>query len=231
LIRPLIKAIQTFNARIVVGQFLGTSRPRPDPECWIENIRLIRQTGRVNLTKFLILPLIAALCAGCERAATTSTNASADGSGGANAATNAASGNYFVPTGPQPKLQTMKLYLGAETLDAEMALTPEQQATGLMYRTNITDETAMLFVLPVPERASFWMTNCPMSESAAYIGPDGVIEETHHFEKNDNVPVVATHDDVCYVLEVNDGWYARHNINTGAVIRTERGSLADTFRK
>jgi hypothetical protein len=125
----------------------------------------------------------------------------------------------------------MKIYLGPETLDAELALTPIQQATGLMYRTNITDETAMLFVLPEPMRASFWMTNCPMSESAAYIGPDGVIEEIHHFEKNDNVPVVATNDNISYVLEVNDGWYARHNIKTGMDIRTERGSLADTFRK
>ena len=125
----------------------------------------------------------------------------------------------------------MKIYLGAETLDAELALTPMQQATGLMYRTNITDETAMLFVLPSLQRASFWMTNCPMSENAAYIGPDGVIEEIHHFEKNDSTPVVATNDNVYYVLEVNDGWFARHNINIGTVINTEHGSLAETFRK
>ena len=177
----------------------------------------------MKLTKFLILPLLAVLCAagaGCQKSPATT---SAD-------STNAAE-SYWMPTGPQPKLQTMKIYLGPETLDAELALTPEQQATGLMYRTNITDETAMLFVLPAPERASFWMTNCPVSENAAYIGPDGVIEEIHHFEKNDNVPVVATNDNIYYVLEVNDTWFARHNIKTGMVITTERGSLANTFRK
>ena len=125
----------------------------------------------------------------------------------------------------------MKIYLGSETLNAELALTPAQQATGLMYRTNINEETAMLFVLPDQQRASFWMTNCPMSESAAYISPDGVIEEIHHLEKNDNIPVVASNDNIYYVLEVNDGWYDRHNIKTGMVITTEHGSLADTFRK
>jgi uncharacterized membrane protein (UPF0127 family) len=125
----------------------------------------------------------------------------------------------------------MPIYLGAQTLDAELALTPEQEETGLMYRTNITDDTAMLFVLPAPERASFWMTNCPISLSAAYIGPDGTIEEVRHLEKNDCVPVVATNDNIQYVLEVNDGWFARHNINAGTVIRTEHGSLPETFRR
>lgn len=186
-----------------------------------ENAGAILQTGGVKLIKLLILPLIAGLFTGCEKMATKPVDDTAATS----------STNLFMPTGPQPKLQTMKIYLGAETMDAELALTPEQQATGLMYRTNITDETAMLFVLPVPEYASFWMTNCPMSESAAYIGPDGVIEEIHHFEKNDNIPVVATNGNIYYVLEVNDGWFARHNINTGTVIRTERGSLQETFRR
>ena len=172
------------------------------------------------MTKILILPLVAALWAGCEKPTTKSAND-----------TDTAQAVYSLPTGPQPKLQTMKIYLGPETLDAELALTVKQEETGLMYRTNITDETAMLFVLPAPQRASFWMTNCPMSENAAYIGPDGVIEEIHHLEKNDNVPVVATNDNIYYVLEVNDTWFPRHNIHTGMVITTEHGSLADTFRK
>ena len=53
--------------------------------------------------------------------------------------------------------------------------------------------------------------------------------EIHHLEKNDNVPVVATNDNILYVLEVNDGWFARHNISPGAVIRTDKGSLQETF--
>ncbi len=186
-----------------------------------ENSRALLQNGRVKFTKTLVLPVIVAvtvaLSAGCQKSAT---KASGD--------TNA---DYSLPAGPQGRLQTLKIYLGPETLDAELALTSEQEETGLMYRTNITDETAMIFVLPEPERASFWMTNCPMSLSAAYIGPDGVIEEIHHLEKNDNVPVFATNNNIQYVLEVNDGWFARHNINPGMLIRTERGALGDTFRK
>jgi uncharacterized membrane protein (UPF0127 family) len=134
-----------------------------------------------------------------------------------------------LPKQAQPKLPTMKIYLGAETLDAELALTPIQEETGMMFRTNIQDADAMLFDLHVPQRASFWMKNCPESISAAYISPDGMIQEIHHLEKNDTRPVQAQTDNIRFVLETSDGWFMRHNVSTGAVIRTEKGSLAETF--
>lgn len=123
----------------------------------------------------------------------------------------------------------MKIYLGAETLEAELALTDQQIQTGVMFRTNIQETDAMLFVLPYPTRANFWMKNCPESISAAYITPDGTIQEIHHLEKNDTNGVVAARDDIRFVLETQDGWFARHHIATGTVIITEKGSLSETF--
>ena len=123
----------------------------------------------------------------------------------------------------------MKIYLGAEILDAELALNDQERMTGMMFRTNIQETDAMLFVLPEPQRASFWMKNCPESISAAYITPDGTIQEIHHLEKNDTNGVVAARDDIQFVLETKDGWFTRHNINPGTVIRTEKGSLQETF--
>lgn len=123
----------------------------------------------------------------------------------------------------------MKLFVGAEILNAELALTPQQEMTGMMYRTNIQDTDSMLFVLPQPMRASFWMYHCPESISAAYISPDGVIQEIHHLEKNNTNAVLAATENIQFVLETSDGWFGRHNVNIGMVIRTEKGSLADTF--
>jgi len=179
----------------------------------IENSGGIRQFVGVKLTRIFSLFLVAALLAGCEKSETAAPPPS----------------DNSLPTQAQPKLPTMKIYLGAETLDAELALTPREQQTGMMFRTNVTDSDAMLFVFSRPFQASFWMKNCPHSLSAAYIGPDGVIEEIHHLEKNDNVPVVATNDNILFVLEVNDGWFQRRHISTGTVIRTEKGSLQETF--
>jgi hypothetical protein len=175
---------------------------------------------RLKPAAAFILVLFAAIAVGCQK---TESGVPADKS------TNGISSVEQIPAQAQPKLPTVKIYLGPETLDAEMAVTREQEATGLMYRTNITDDTAMLFDLHRPMQASFWMTNCPISLSCAYISPDGVIEEIRHLEKNDNVPVVATNDNILFVLEVNDGWFTRHNISTGMLIRSERGTLMQTF--
>lgn len=133
------------------------------------------------------------------------------------------------PTEAQPKLPTMKIYLGPEVLDAELALTPWQMEVGMMFRTNIQDSDSMLFVLPVPQRADFWMKNCPESISAAYITVDGKIAEIHHLEKEDTNSVFSVTDNIQFVLETSDGWFARHHIPVGTVITTEKGSLAQTF--
>ena len=181
----------------------------------VENSGGIRQFVGVKLSGIFLSFLVAALLTGCERTEPAAPP-SADDS---------------LPTQAQPRLPVMKIYLGAETLDVELATTAREQMTGMMFRTNVTDTDAMLFVLPQAMHApdGFWMTNCPVSLSAAYISPDGVIQEIHHLEKNDANPVVATSDNIQYVLEVNNGWFQRHNIGTGTVIQTEKGSLAETF--
>ena len=161
-----------------------------------------------------MLLLAASLLAGCKKPGAVAPTPSVD---------------ELLPKQAQPKLPTIKIYLGAETLDAEMALTPEQERTGMMFRTNILDTDAMIFVLPYTQRADFWMMHCPESISAAYINPDGVIQEIHHLEKNDTNGVVAATNNIRFVLETSDGWFARHHVNTGMVIRTDKGSLAETF--
>ncbi|MBL9174096.1 MAG: DUF192 domain-containing protein, partial [Verrucomicrobiales bacterium] len=46
----------------------------------------------------------------------------------------------------QPKLATVKLWIGSKEIDAEMCLTLTQVATGLMFRPGITNDESMLFV-------------------------------------------------------------------------------------
>ncbi len=182
----------------------------------IDNRPCIRQIDRVKIFNLFALALIVALFSGCNKpdASTTLNTLTVDD---------------LLPKHAQSKLPTMKIYLGAEVLDAELALSQEQEMTGMMFRTNIQETDAMLFVLPLPQRANFWMKNCPESISAAYITTDGVIQEIHHLEQNDTNGVVAARDDIRFVLETKEGWFTRHNIPTGTVIQSEKGSLADTF--
>jgi uncharacterized membrane protein (UPF0127 family) len=182
----------------------------------IEKRAVIRQIGGVKILNLFALSLAIAL-AGCSKPDPSTT------------LNPPPSLDDLLPTHAQPKLPTMKIYLGAETFDAELALTDEEEMTGMMFRTNIQETDAMLFVLPQPQRANFWMKNCPESISAAYITPDGIIREIHHLEKNDTNGVVAARDDIQFVLETKEGWFTRHHIATGTVIQSEKGSLAETF--
>jgi uncharacterized protein len=168
----------------------------------------------VKFARYWVLILAVVLAAGCKKAEPTAAQLD--------------SGNQL-PAQAQPKLPTLKIYLGAETLDAELAITAREEMTGMMFRTNVTDESAMLFVFPYPQPANFWMKNCPHSLSAAYIGPDGVIQEIHHLEKYDTNTISSASARIGYVLEVNDGWFQRHNVTTGMLVRTELGSLQQTF--
>ena len=175
----------------------------------------LRQITAVRRAILLTALLAAGLLAGCSKP---------DSSPAPDAAP-----PYNGPTHAQPRLRTMKLYLGPETFDAELALTPQEIETGMMFRTNIPETDAMLFNLRVPQRADFWMKNCPESISAAFITADGVIQEIHHLEKNDTNSVFAGRDDIVFVLETKDGWFARHNIGVGTAIQSEKGPLADVF--
>ena len=134
------------------------------------------------------------------------------------------------PTHAQPKLPTMKIYVGTEPLMAELASTPEQLHTGMMYRTNRLDEDAgMLFPLPYTQQASFWMKHCPVPLSAAYIDPEGIIQEIHVLKANDTNSVVAASANIRFVLECSEGWFERHHIKPGVAVATERGPLMQTF--
>lgn len=134
-----------------------------------------------------------------------------------------------LPTAAQPKLPTMKLWLGAEEMAAELAQTAVQQRTGMMFRTNLAENAGMLFILPMPQRASFWMKNCPLPLSAAYVDQDGVILEIHDLQPHNTNLVVAASDRVQFVLETSQGWFNRHHVATGMVMRAEHGTLKDTF--
>jgi uncharacterized membrane protein (UPF0127 family) len=129
----------------------------------------------------------------------------------------------------QPKLRTMKLWVGTEEITAELALTATQIATGMMFRETMAEDEGMLFVFGTPHRTSFYMKNTKIPLSGAYIDTNGVIAEIVNLKPLDETPVEAASDNIQYVLEVNQGWFQRHNIGAGTVIRSERGSLPDTF--
>lgn len=140
-----------------------------------------------------------------------------------------ASAEPAIPTKAQPKLPTIKLYIGPKEVEAEIAITDEQLQTGMMFRQEMAEDSGMLFVFPIPHRASFWMKNCDLPLAVAYIDPTSVIEEIHEMQAHNTNSVRASTDNVQFVLEMNKGWFQKNGIQPGAAIRTPRGTLKETF--
>jgi uncharacterized membrane protein (UPF0127 family) len=182
---------------------------------------------RVKLLKPIIclgFAILAVVIAGCDK------TQSAPANGTPPPATNAQSAfEAQLPKQAQPKLPTIKVWVGAEELVTEMCLTSVQQMTGMMWRTNLAENEAMIFVHPAPRQAGYWMKNCFVPLSIAYLDTAGVILEIHDMQPHDTNSVVSAATDVRFALETRQGWFQRHKISPGAVVRTERGSLAETF--
>lgn len=130
---------------------------------------------------------------------------------------------------PQPRLPTVKLWLGAQELVTEVARQPKEVETGMMWRTSMAENEGMLFVFAQPHRASFWMKNTLVPLSCAYIDEHGVILEIHDMQPRNLKPIVASTDKVQFVLEVKQGWFVRNKVGVDTVVRTDRGSLAEAF--
>ena len=64
---------------------------------------------------------------------------------------------------------------GTHEFRTELAATPEQQAQGMMYRTGMGPDEAMLFPSAEPTARAFWMKNTPIPLDIIFIGLDGRI--------------------------------------------------------
>jgi uncharacterized membrane protein (UPF0127 family) len=168
-----------------------------------------------GMKRILVLTLLACALAlaGCKQAPDAAPVASAP----------------TMPTHAQPKLRTIKLWIGAQEMVTEIAVTAEQEQTGMMFRTNMAENEGMIFAFVRPMRASFWMKNTVLPLSAAYIAPGGAILEIHDLQPLDTNAVVAASDNIQYVLETPQGWFKRNNVNVNTVITTENGPLHKVF--
>lgn len=181
------------------------------------------QTDRFKFFSALVV-CIAALTAGsaCQK-----DSGSASSSSGSESSS--LTPKVWTPTEPNPKLPTLKVWIGPEELETEIARTPKQRQTGMMFRESMEEMDAMLFVFTFPQQLGFYMKNTSIPLSCAYINPEGKIEEIHDLHPFVEDPVFSESDRVQYVLEVRQGWFEDHNIKPGMSVATEKGSLLESF--
>ncbi len=114
----------------------------------------------------------------------------------------------------QTQLPRVRISAGMYQIDAQVAQTPRQREIGLMFRKEMPETEGMIFVFEQPATQCFWMKNTLLPLTAAFVADDGRIvnladmrpmtEESH-----------CSKEPVRFVLEMNQGWFAKKNIKAG----------------
>lgn len=114
-------------------------------------------------------------------------------------------------------LPTTRLTTGFHVITAQLATTPEQRATGLMHRPTMPTNDGMLFVFEQPGQQCFWMKNTLLPLSIAFLADDGTIVNIDEM-KPQTLDSHCSARPVRYVLEMNQGWFAKRAIKAGAKV-------------
>lgn len=123
-------------------------------------------------------------------------------------------GSGIAQQAPQ-SLPTLTLNAGIHNITAEIAQTEDQRATGLMFRAEMPPNHGMLFAFERPGQQCFWMKNTLLPLDIAFVADDGTIVNTDRMKPGSLDPHCSTQP-VRYVLEMNEGWFAKRGIKAGS---------------
>ena len=114
---------------------------------------------------------------------------------------------------------TLVIEGSTHTLEAELAITPEERKQGLMNRYDFDSDDAMLFVFPSERILSFWMKDTPISLDIIYFDKDGHWLNTHSRTKPFSLVNLHSAGLALYALELAGGEAARLNIGRGTKLK------------
>ena len=98
---------------------------------------------------------------------------------------------------------------------AEVAASAEEQSRGLMFRTRIGPDEAMIFPRKDLRPARFWMKNTPIPLDIIFIGPDGRIANIAAMTVPYSLDGVESDGVVSAVLEIAGGRAAELGLAAG----------------
>lgn len=129
-----------------------------------------------------------------------------------------ASSTAQAQTEPQPRLPTITLTAGMHLIKAELAVTPGQQATGMMWRTEMNGNEGMLFVNADDQIRCFWMKNTLLPLSIAFLKADGTIINIAEMQARSEQSHCSV-EPARFALEMRQGWFAKNGIQPGFKLR------------
>lgn len=121
---------------------------------------------------------------------------------------------------PQPRLPTESMIIVTRDgrrlpFTVEMAVRPEQQMIGLMFRPEVKPDEGMLFDWGTPRESSMWMRNTIASLDMVFIAADGRIHRIAERTVPQSLATVSSNGPVRATLELRAGIAEQLDIRPG----------------
>ena len=108
---------------------------------------------------------------------------------------------------------------GACAFTVEMAVTPQEQERGLMFREHMDADAGMLFDFGGDGMRYFWMRNTLIPLDMIFISSDMRVVHVHRWARPKDETSVTSKFPARYVLEINGGRAATCRIDAGSKAR------------
>lgn len=113
--------------------------------------------------------------------------------------------------------QLTTLNIGVHLVRAELAITEEERARGLMFRERLGPNDGMVFRFVSSGKVCMWMKNTLVPLSVAFIAEDGKIINIEDMAPQTLNPH-CSREPARYALEMNQGWFSKRHIKAGAMV-------------
>ncbi len=127
-----------------------------------------------------------------------------------------------IPVAPTPQGLHV-IHVDNVPVRARVAKTHAERAQGLMGVEQLADDEGMLFLYGVARRRTIWMKDCRMALDVAFADEDGRILEVITLQPptttGGRIEEARSEEDAVYVLEMGAGFFARHGLGPGSILR------------
>jgi uncharacterized protein len=104
---------------------------------------------------------------------------------------------------------------GERKIEIEVARTPDEQAKGLMFRTELADNKGMLFPYGSPRELTMWMKNTYIPLDMVFIRADGIVHRIEVRTEPLSETVISSGIPASAVLELAGGAAERLGLKPG----------------
>jgi len=116
----------------------------------------------------------------------------------------------------------MWLRVAEKPVLAEVMLSQQERATGMMFRQHFPDDQLMLFMYQQDGRHQIWMKNCHFPLDVAWLDGAGTVvavaTDTPPCRKTP-CPIYGPDTDTRHFVEGTAGWLNRYGVGLGSTIK------------